>query len=101
MGDRDGVLNMFEKVYCRLLLPWQKPQNIEIRMLPNGTYRTSIVDRYDRVEWLAGEDVGFDVLVFQSMRFPRTTRLTIKKTWDEAIFRNFEGQALEVEIFRI
>lgn len=69
--------------------------------MPNGVYRTSILDRYDRVEWLQGEDVGFDIIVFQSMRFPRTTRLTMKKDFSQALFRNFEGQALEVEIFRV
>jgi hypothetical protein len=48
-----------------------------------------------------GEDVGFDVLVFQSMRFPRTTRLTILADFSRAIFKNYEGQCLEVEIFKI
>ena len=86
---------------CRLLLPYQRPQNIEVRQFPNLSYRTSIADRYDRVEWLMGEDVGFDVLVFQSMRFPRTTRLTILADFSRAIFKNYEGQCLEVEIFKI
>lgn len=85
--------------FAKLHLPWQKPQKIEIRWLANGVFRTSIVDRYDRREWLQGEDVGFDIIVFQSMRFPRTTRLTVKKNLTQAIYKNFEGQSLEVEIF--
>jgi hypothetical protein len=88
-------------VHCRLHLPWQKPQHIEIKRLANGVYRTSILDRYDRVEWLMGEDVGFDVIVFKNMKFPRTTLLTIKSDWSQALFKNWEGQSLEVEIYRV
>lgn len=87
--------------FLKIILPYQRPQVIELRWLPNNTIRTSIADRYDRVEWLNGEQVGFGILVFYSMRAPRIIRFTMRDDFSEAIYRNFEGQSLEVEIFAV
>lgn len=78
-------------------LPWQKPQIISVRAMPNGRYRTAIMDRFDRMTWLDGEHVGFDIIVFQTMKFPKITRLVFKDDFSQALFRNWEGQTLEVE----
>lgn len=79
-------------------LPYQKPQNILIRQMANGVYRLALLDRFDRVEHLNGEDIGFGILVFSTCRYPRIVRLVIKTDWSEAIFRNFEGQSVTVEV---
>jgi hypothetical protein len=88
------------KVHCKLSLPFQKPQHIEILSLHNGFLRTSIIDRFDRVEWLLGEDVGFDILVFHAVRVPRIMRLTIRD-YKDAIFRNQQGEVFDVSIERV
>ena len=79
-------------------LPYQKPQNILIRRMINGVYRLALLDRFDRVEHLNGEDIGFGILVFSTCRYPRIVRLVMKSDFSEAIFRNFEGQSVAVEI---
>jgi len=35
------------------------------------------------------------------MRAPRIIRFTMRDDFSEAIYRNFEGQSLEVEIFAV
>lgn len=79
-------------------LPYQRPQNILVRQMANGIYRLALMDRFDRVEYLNGEFVGFGVVVFSTCRFPRAVRLVVKDDWSEAIFKNFEGQFVEVEV---
>ncbi len=79
-------------------LPFQKPQNVLIRQMFNGIYRMALLDRFDRVEYLNGEEIGFGILVFSTCRYPRIVRLVIKTDWSEAIFRNFEGQSVPIEV---
>lgn len=89
---------MAHEILLELKLPYQKPQNVCIRHMFNGVYRMAIIDRFDRVEYLNGEDVGFGIIVFHTCKFPRIVRLTIKKDWSEAIYRNFEGQTVMIEV---
>jgi len=79
-------------------LPYQKPQNILVKQMHNGIYRLALLDRFDRVEYLNGEYVGFDVIVFSTCRYPRVVRLVAKTDWSEVIFKNFEGQFVDVEV---
>jgi hypothetical protein len=92
---------MKKEILLEIKLPYQKPQNVLVRKMHNGIYRLAIFDRFDRVEFLNGEDVGFDVIVFNTCKFPRIVRLVLKKTWDEGLFRNFEGQVLNIEVREI
>lgn len=79
-------------------LPFQRPQNVLVRQMMNGIYRLALLDRFDRVEYLNGEYVGFHIIVFETCRFPRTVRLVAKSDWSEVIFKNFEGQFVDVEV---
>lgn len=96
-----GVKQMSTEILLEIKLPFQKPQNVLVRKMNNGIYRLAIFDRFDRVEFLNGEYVGFGVIVFNTCKFPRIVRLVIKDTWDEALFRNFEGQVVDVDVREI
>lgn len=89
------------EMLVELKLPWQKVQIARVRHLATGQYRIGIADRFDRIEWLNGEEVGFDVIVFQTLRFPKITRLVVRNDWTEALFRNFEGQSVPVGVRKI
>jgi len=82
-------------------LPHQKPQIVCVRLLATGLYRLGLVDRFDRMEYLNGETVGFDITIFQTLRFPRLTRLVVRGDWEAAMFRNFEGQTVSVPVRRV
>ena len=90
-----------KEIILEVKLPYQKPQNILIRQMFNGIYRLALLDRFDRVEYLNGQDIGFDIIVFSTCRFPRIIRLVVKTDWSEAIFTNFEGQSVPVEIRKL
>jgi hypothetical protein len=85
----------------KLYLPHQKPQIVDLREVAPRVYRLNIFDRFDRVETLHGEDIGLDIILFRSSRFPRITRLVMKKDFSQAIFRNFEGQEIEVDVHKL
>lgn len=92
---------MSREILLELKLPYQKPQNVLVRKMGNGIYRLGLFDRFDRVEFLNGEDIGFGIIVFHTSKFPRIVRLTLRDTWDEGIFRNFEGQVIDIEVREI
>jgi hypothetical protein len=83
-----------------LKLPYQKPQIINVRMMANGIYRMAVLDRFDRVETLSGEEIGFGIIMFQTFKFPRIIRLVVRENWSEALYRNWEGQAVLVDIHK-
>lgn len=89
------------EILVELKLPYQKVQIARVRQLVTGQFRIGVQDRFDRIEWLNGEEVGFGVIVFQTLRFPRIVRLVVREDWTEALFRNFEGQSVPIGIRKI
>lgn len=86
------------EILVELKLPHQKAQIVRVRRLLTGQMRVGIRDRFDRLEWLNGEEIGFGIIVFQTLKFPKIARLVVRNDWSEALFRNFEGQSVQVEI---
>jgi hypothetical protein len=96
-----GARKMSRELLLEIKLPYQKPQNVLVRKMNNGLYRLALFDRFDRVEYLNGEYIGFGVIMFNTCKFPRIVRLVLKDTWDEGLYRNFEGQTVNIEVREI
>jgi hypothetical protein len=82
----------------QLKLPFQKPQTVRLKRLGAALYRLGLFDRYDRVEWLEGELVGFGIIVFTTYRRPKVIRLVLRDDFSEGLYRNFEGQTIEIDV---
>jgi hypothetical protein len=82
----------------QLKLPFQKPQVVRLKRFGPALFRLGLFDRYDRVEWLQGELVGFGIIVFHTYRSPKVLRLVLRDDFSEALYRNFEGQTVEIDV---
>jgi hypothetical protein len=82
-----------------IVLPRQDPQIVEVRLWGGGASRLALKDRFDRLVYLDGEAVGFDVRVYRQQRpFPPTIKLVILGFYEEAIFTSFDGAKHNVPI---
>lgn len=82
----------------QLKLPFQKPQVVRLKRFGPTLFRLGLFDRYDRVEWLQGELVGFGIIVFHTYRSPKVIRLVLRDDFSEGLYRNFEGQTVEIDV---
>lgn len=87
--------------HFEITLPFQAPQLVEVRLWGGGASRLCLVDRYGRIFWLNGENVGFNVRVFRSTTLPPRVRLVIYGDYEKALFTSFDCVVKEVAIRRI
>lgn len=87
--------------YFEITLPFQAPQIVEVRLWGGGSSRLGLKDRFERLFWLNGESVGFDVRVFRSTTLPPKIRLVIYGDYEQALFTSFDCVVKSVPIKRI
>lgn len=86
-----------------IILPYQPPQIVEVRLWGQdlSTSRLALKDRFDRIFWLNGDKVGFDVTVYRATTQPPRIRLVIFGDYQEALFTAWDGGVKNVPIKRV
>lgn len=82
-----------------ITIPRQDPQVVEVRLWGGGASRLALKDRFDRLVFLDGEDVGFGVTVYRQQKpHPPRIKLVISGNYEEAIYTSFDGLKHNVTI---
>lgn len=67
-------------------LQWCEPQDTIIYQRSPKFWKVSIRDRLGRAQVFVGEQVGFDVWLWQPMQLWPITKIVTKGFWDEAFY---------------